>query len=228
VLHSAAVVRDGRRQERLLEARIEPMRREQRLEQQMMDGNDTLLVLLNDVRVGDAVEMAYTVEGENPIFEGRISTGMRLAYETPVDVIHHRVMAPAGRTLYTQGLATEEQPERLTQGGHQVLRMVRHQVAALPSEQGTPPWFKMYPAVDISEYAQWAEVDAWAQRLFALPQPAPPSVVAKAAALRATGLQGEALVSEAVRFVQANPGRFAGRLQRQGDAAERAVARTGV
>jgi lipoprotein NlpI len=203
VLHHASVIRDGQRSERLADARIEPMRREQRLEQQVLDGSETLLVVLTDVRVGDAVELAYSVEGENPIFEGRIAGGMRLAYHSPVDMLHHRWIAPAERRLFTKGLAWDgAMPERSVDGSRQVLSMVRQQVAAIAQEQFTPPWFKTYPAIDISEYASWSEVDAWAQRLFALPTPTPPSVAAKAASFKDKGLQGQALVSEVLRFVQ--------------------------
>ena len=72
-------------------------RREARLEQQVLDGAETLLLVLSDVRVGDAVELAYSIEGENPIFEGRMSGGIRLAYDTPVELLHHRWVAPAKR-----------------------------------------------------------------------------------------------------------------------------------
>jgi len=203
VLHHASVIRDGQRSERLADARIEPMRREQRLEQQMLDGSETLLVVLTDVRVGDAVELAYSIEGENPIFEGRIAGGMRLAYQSPVDVLHHRWIAPVEKRLYTKGLAWDgTMPTRTVDGSRQVLSMVRQQVAAIAQEQFTPPWFKAYPAIGVTEYASWSEVDAWAQRLFALPTPTPPSVVAKAASFKEKGLQGQALVSEVLRFVQ--------------------------
>ncbi|KPF57954.1 hypothetical protein D621_07240 [beta proteobacterium AAP51] len=210
LIHHASVLRDGQRSERLADARIEPMRREQRLEQQVLDGSETLLVVLADVRVGDAVEVAYSVAGENPIFEGRIGGGMRLAYETPVDLLHHRWRVPAGKTMYSRPLAGKDEPERSTERGTegevQVLRAVRHQVAGIPQEQLTPPWFKVYPAIDLSEYRSWAEVDAWAQKLFALPSPTPPAVAAKAQALREQaqkeGWKDEALVSEVLRFVQ--------------------------
>jgi lipoprotein NlpI/transglutaminase-like putative cysteine protease len=202
VIHSAAVVREGRRSERLAEARIEPMRREQRLEQQVIDGNDTLLVVLNDVKVGEPVEIVYTVEGDNPIFEGRITGGIALAYDAPVALLHQRWVVPAGRKLHTKGLATDAEAEHLTEGPNQVLRIVRHQVAAIAAEPQTPPWVKIYPAIQISEYGSWSEVDAWAQRLFALPQPMLPEVVAKAATFREGGLKGTALLSEVLRFVQ--------------------------
>lgn len=168
-LHKAAVLREGRWLDRVADARIEIMRREQRLEQQVIDGTETLLVVLNDVRVGEAVEFSYTIDGDNPIYEKRISTGMRVGHETPVDLLHYRLTAASGRRLEVRSLAGAPAPERLTEGGYQVLRLTMAQVPGQPAEQGTPPWFKAYPAVLVSDWADWSEVDAWAQRLFALP-----------------------------------------------------------
>jgi len=202
VLHEASITRDGRKLDRLGNARLELMRREQRLEHQVIDGAETLLVLLNDVRVGEAVELAYTVEGENPIYEGRISTGVRLAWDTPVDLLHYRLSVPAGRTLQVKGIATELQPERFNESGRQVLRLVRKQVAGVAHEHATPPWFKSHPALLVSEYASWAEVDAWAQRLFTASKTASPALSERVAAFRAGGLTGEALASDVLRFVQ--------------------------
>jgi len=202
VLHEASVTRDGRRSDRIGAARIELMRREQRLEQLAIDGTETLLVLLSDVRVGDIVEFAYTVEGENPIFDGHISTGVRLAWDTPIELLHYRLTAPAARPLQVRSIAGDFQPERLAEGGRQVLRLLRQKVAGIPSEQGTPPWFKSHPALLISEYANWGEVDAWARGLFALPPAPNPALAERVAAFRASGLAGEALAAEVLRFVQ--------------------------
>jgi len=205
VIHSASVLREGQRLDRLKNARIEIMRREQQLEQQMIDGVRTALVVLNDVRVGDVVEMAYTVEGENPIYEHRFSTLLQLAADTPIDQLHLRVEAPQGRKFYTRGIGAQLQPERLEEGGQQVLRVLREQVAPVLAEAGTPPWFKVYPALQITEYASWAELDQWAQGLFA-PEPSGTPATAKlaeqVAALRALGLPPEQTVAAALRFVQ--------------------------
>jgi len=203
VLHGVAVLREGQRSERLAQARIEPMRREQRLEQQIVDGNETLLVVVPDVRLGDAVEIAYTIEGENPIFEGRIATAVTSGFAQPLETLHWRVLAPAGKTLRTRAMAGSPEPQRSTDAaGHTVFTLIRHQVPAVVEEQGTPPWFKTYPAAYLSEYGSWAEVDAWAARLFALPSPAHAAVRERAAAFKAGGKQGAELVAEVLRFVQ--------------------------
>jgi hypothetical protein len=202
VVHEASVMRDGRKLDRLSGARIELMRREQRLEQLVIDGTETLLVVLNDVRVGEAVEVAYTLEGENPIYEGRVSTGMRLAWDSPIATLHYRLTVPSQKTLRVKSLATDLQPERFTEGGNQVLRVLRNQVPGIATEQSTPPWFKSHPAVLVSEYANWSEVDSWAQKLFASAPVPNPALAERVAAFKATGLSGEALAAEVLRFVQ--------------------------
>ncbi len=201
-LHSAQVLRDGRTLDRLKDARIEALRRETQLERQIIDGTQTLLVVLSDVRVGEAVEVSYSVEGANPIFEGRLSGGYETAAPIPTDVFHHRILLPADRNVALRAIGGDLLPERTIDGGKQVLRLVRTNVPALVEEQQTPPWVKVYPAWYFSEYGSWAEVDAWAQRLFAPPAVTAPSIKAKADEWRASGLQGEALVAEVLRFVQ--------------------------
>ncbi|HEV6966729.1 DUF3857 domain-containing protein [Roseateles sp.] len=201
VIHAAAVLRDGQRQDRLKAARVELMRREQQLERQMIDGVRTALVVLSDVRVGDVVEIAYTVEGENPIFEGRFASLLHVASDDPIDRLHLRIEGPPERPLQVRGVATDLQPERFTEGGLQVLRVLREHVAPVPDETSTPPWFKVFPALHVSEYAGWPEVDRWARQLFA-PEPLQPAVAEQVAAIRARAATPEQQVAEALRFVQ--------------------------
>lgn len=202
LLHSAQVVRDGKRLDRLKDARVELMRRETQLERQVIDGTETLLLVLSDVRVGETVEVAYSVEGSNPIFEGRISETFQTGFDMPVDLLHQRIVAPVDRALSWRTIAGEAAPERSVEGVRQVLRVVRTQIAPVVGEHATPPWFKVYPAWQLSEFAQWSEVDAWAQRMFGPAQTAGAGVRAKADAWRAAGLSGDALLAEALRFVQ--------------------------
>jgi len=204
VIHQLAVIRDGQRLDRLKDARIELVRREQQLERQMIDGVRTALVVISDVRVGDIVDLAYTLEGENPIFEGRYSSLMQLASDAPIGRLHLRIEAPSDRKLNTKVVATDVVPERFEEGGRQVIRVMRENVPAVQDESATPPWFKVYPALHISEYANWAELDQWAQRLFAS-EAQSAGVAEKAAELKASvGASGtpEQQVAAALRFVQ--------------------------
>ncbi|MBW8847241.1 MAG: DUF3857 domain-containing protein [Burkholderiales bacterium] len=201
VIHQIGVIRDGRREDRIKDARIELMRREQMLEHQLIDGVRTALVVLSDVRVGDVVDVAYTVEGENPIFEGRYAALLHVASDAPIDRLHLRIEGPPARHLQVKGIATDLVPERFEEGGREVLRLVREHVAPVVDEAATPPWFKVYPALQVSEYGSWGEVNQWAQRLFA-PEPLNGAVAERIAAIKAEGGTPEQQVAAALRFVQ--------------------------
>jgi lipoprotein NlpI len=202
VVHEARVIRDGKSEDRLASARIELLRREQRLDQSVIDGAETLLMVLNDVRVGDQVEVAYTVEGQNPIYEGHISAGMGMASDVPAELVNFRLTAPSARPLKVKTLGGEVAFEQFTEAGNQVITARRSHVQAILEEEGTPPWFKVYPALFVSDFATWSEVDAWAQKLFAVANENNPATKQMAETFRAQGLGKEELISEVLKFVQ--------------------------
>lgn len=201
-VHEATVIRDGKRLDRLKDARIEMLRREEGLENQTLTGLQTLLVVMNDVRVGDAVEVAYTLQGSNPIFKGHFAEVYQLGFMATVDELHLRIEYPQGRTLHTRGIRSDVQPELSTAGNRQVLQLTRRNVPAVVPEENVPPWFKVFPALHVSDYADWQGVAAWADDLFANPGELGPELTARIEAWRAKGLPREQLASEVLEFVQ--------------------------
>lgn len=201
-LHEAMVWRDGVRLDRLKDARIELLRREEQLDQSTLTGLRTLLVVLNDVRIGDAVDIAYTVRGANPIFKGRFADNYQLSFGAIADVVHVRVDYPLDRKLSAKGIRAQVRPEFTQADGRQVLRIVQRNVPAVRGEERVPPWFKVWPSVHISEYDDWSQVARWAGDLFAESGELGPDLTARIEAWRAKGLSAEQLVSEVVEAVQ--------------------------
>lgn len=95
VIHRIAVQRGTQTLDRTRDTRIEILRREHQLEQSMIDGQNTALLMLRDVRVGDIVDVAYSIVGDNPIFGGRHASGHMLATDAPIERVHLRIDAPA-------------------------------------------------------------------------------------------------------------------------------------
>lgn len=201
VIHNLSLIRGGQRLDRTKDMRVEVLRREQSLEQRVITGQKALLLIPSDVRVGDIVELAYTIEGWNPIFENRLSMLLTFGLDWPVDVARIRVDAPRERRFQTRALASDLVMQTTDHGARQVLEGIRRNLAGTTPEHQTPPWHKVYPAVLITDYANWTEVDAWAQRLFA-PTPGDPSVARLAEQFRARQLPPADTVAAVLRFVQ--------------------------
>jgi lipoprotein NlpI len=202
VVHEASVYRDGRRLDRLKDARIELLRREEGLDKQTLTGVRTLLIVMNDIRVGDVVDVAYTVNGSNPIFKGRFSETLQLGFPAPVDKLHVRIEYPAGRPLQSRGIRFDRAPELFAERGRQVMRLQLQDVPAVVQEEGTPPWFKVYPALHVSDHASWQAVATWADELFSSPGDLGPELNARIEAWRARNLPRDQLASEVLAFVQ--------------------------
>jgi hypothetical protein len=60
--------RDGICQDRLNSTRLELLKREQDLENNLYNGTFTLAHFLDDIRIGDIVEYACSFVGEEPVF----------------------------------------------------------------------------------------------------------------------------------------------------------------
>jgi lipoprotein NlpI/transglutaminase-like putative cysteine protease len=201
-LHEAAVWRDGVRQDRLAGARIELLRREERLEQSTLTGTRTLLVVLNDVRIGDAVDIAYTLHGANPIFKGRFADNYQLTFGAFADVVHVRIDHPASRVLHVKGIRNDVVPEITRDGDRESLRIVRRNVPMVRSEDQVPAWYKVWPSVHVSEYGDWNEVAQWAEDLFVDTSDLGPELDARIDAWRSKGLTRDRLVAEVLEMVQ--------------------------
>lgn len=201
-LHEAALWRDGVRHDRLNGARIELLRREERLDQGTLTGTQTLLVVLNDVRIGDAVDIAYTVHGANPIFKGRFADNYQLTFGSTADVVQVRVDHPVSRPLRVKGIRGEVTPEITRDGERESLRVLRRDVPMVRAEEQVPPWYKVWPSVHVSEYADWSEVARWADDLFADSADLGPELNARIDTWRSKGLPRDRLAAEVLEAVQ--------------------------
>jgi hypothetical protein len=100
-IHEVQVRRAGKWQNRLDPARVSLARREAGFEKDMADGEVSALIVLDDVRVGDVVRIAFTVKGSNPILAGQITDGATLAWGSPVLDSELRVLADPGTQFAT-------------------------------------------------------------------------------------------------------------------------------
>ena len=78
---------------------IKVIQQEEALDQQLYNGTLAAIVFLNDLRVGDIVDYAYTVSGENPVLGGRFAEVLYLAVGEQFQHIKFRLVWPSDRAL---------------------------------------------------------------------------------------------------------------------------------
>lgn len=175
--HELAVIRDGKRIDRLKSARIDLAQRERRLEEGIYDEEVEAIVAVTDIRVGDFVEYAYTIAGENPVFAGRYSSFFPLNREHPIARLSIRIQYPASRSLATKVHGSELTAAESTERSVRTLTLAGEALQPVRPEQAVPAWFMMFPWLEVTEYRSWEEVNAWARNLYATPVDLSPEIV---------------------------------------------------
>jgi transglutaminase-like putative cysteine protease len=180
VLHSIDIVRNGRVIPKLATAKIRVLQRETELETRIYDGTKTINVFLDDVRVGDTIDYAYSRIGRNPVFAGHDFGAMLLQFSVPVARLHARLLVPQQRHIR---IATPHAAAKASVSEHDGMTDHVWDVADPPVvnvDRGAPAWYSPYAEVEWSEYQDWAAVARWAKPLYRVParlDPALQSVV---------------------------------------------------
>lgn len=168
-LHALTLHRNGRAQNRLASAQIQVLQREAELEYRIYDGTKTVDVVLADVRPGDVVDYAYSVQGSNPVFGGRESGRMDMQWSVPVHHLHRRLRAPAGLELKFRPHLTDIQDQTTQSAGWVDHVWQATDIAPMPRQNDTPGWYDPYASMQWSAFADWSAVARWAEPLYAVP-----------------------------------------------------------
>lgn len=202
-LHHLRVIRDGLAEDRLDPDAFEILRLERDRDRAIYDGRLTAIHQMRDVRIGDIVHFAYTRTGANPVFAGRYSRNLSLAWSTPARQFRIRIVHPVSRPLHwrLRGENALAPTTRELPGGLAELRWEHSPLPATNAEAGTPAWHVNYPFVQISEHAAWANIIAWALPLYPT-ETEHPDLLAKIAELRAVSDDPEQRILAALKFVQ--------------------------
>ena len=98
-LHEVTLLRGETVINKLATADMRLLQREDELESLIYNGTRTLSIVLDDVRVGDVIRYAYSIEGDNPIFNGLRELHIPTGFSVPVDRSRTRVLySTAGGT----------------------------------------------------------------------------------------------------------------------------------
>jgi tetratricopeptide (TPR) repeat protein len=162
IIHRVDIVRDGQHIDVLKAGqKFSVIRREQGLEQLEMNGILTATLQVEGLRVGDILDVAYSVSAKDPALKGGIQADL-LAVSEPfkVDFARARMMWPAGSPIrwkaYPVGLKAEETDKA---GWHEVdFTLPAPKQPEMPAD--APPRFQPIPAIEASSFADWPAVSA--------------------------------------------------------------------
>lgn len=205
IFHTVQIIRNGQVLNRLDLSKIRLIHQEKELSRSIYNGDITALYFLEDVRKGDVVEFAYSVQGENPVFGGKYAGMLELQYEFPVQLLFYKVICPVNRPLQIKKTLTKTAliQNQTIQGADNVYSWKLTNLPALPEGQDQlPDWYDNYPVLFISEYHSWKEVNDWAMELFRTQTPLSAELKQEIIRIKSAAPAQEQQIIAALRFVQ--------------------------
>jgi transglutaminase-like putative cysteine protease len=200
VIHHINVVRAGQTINALRPSEVRVIQREDEMREQLFNGTLSAVVVLNDVRPGDVIDYAYSVNGDNPVLAGNFADALALAHPDTCALLRVRLLWPAARKLFLRAQQTDLQPA-VAEGPDEVEYVwERRDAPGVEYEDSTPAWYDPTPFVQLSEFETWGDVARWAAPLYA-PGELSPALKAQIEGWRRLPSAEERLLA-ARRFVQ--------------------------
>ena len=200
--HKIVIHRDGKEINRLPGAAFKLLQKEQDLSRFIYSGTYTAYLILEDVRKGDQIEYAYSVTGDNPIFNGKLDSRIYfVAYEPIVNYYKNLIVSPQRPIrfkLYNNATAGVQK----NWNGLRVYEWNNVDIREADNSNYVPSWFNPFTRIHVSEYTSWKEVADWARKINTMPAPGPALAHKIEALKKAANGDKSSYLLQALRFVQ--------------------------
>lgn len=201
-LHSLAVIRNGKPIDKIHSAAMKILQREDEMNNLIYNGEHTLNIILDDVRVGDTIEYSYTRSGSNPVYQNIFGFSHYLNWSVPVGQLQLRVLWEKPNRLHYKLMNSA-----LTMAEHKAPRGMEYlltdtNVAPIQKEDSTPDWFDPWASVSFSELDNWQDVARWGLSLYDSVWVSNNELDTVVENIRNTSDSDEERISKALRFVQ--------------------------
>lgn len=163
VVHRLLIHRDGTTTNVLEQTRFEILRREDLLEQSVLTGNLTAVLQVPDLRVGDELELAFSVRSHDPTLGEKSFGALLLGPAPPAGSIHLATSwEPGQEPRFRIAPTIENWVER--DANSLDVRVVDAPTLLPPAD--APPRYGWPRMVEYSDFANWEEVSATFAPLF--------------------------------------------------------------
>jgi len=158
VIHSIGVIRDGQRRE-VASSReaFRLIQRETSLERQIYDGSLTAVMLIEDVRIGDIIDVTHSIIDRDAVFPEKYSFILPLTHPVPIDQVYFTLRATSDFQVRSTGSISLNHTEEAG------IDLWRYEAAApkpVELDPLAPPWVLQIDHVQLGNYSSWEEVSS--------------------------------------------------------------------
>ncbi len=204
IVHRVHIIRDGQVLDVMATQAFETLRREENLEHAMLDGRLTAVLQPAGLRVGDILDVAYTLRSHDPVMAGHAEQGIDLNLPMKVDQVRYRASWPRDRPMRLRA-ENDWTPLKVKQdGGYAHVDLSWHDLQPVMVPADAPVRFHFPRQIEFSDYRDWSEVALLLKPLYDNARSLAPDSPVRAEAARIRALSNDPLVqaAAALRLVQ--------------------------
>jgi len=165
-IHKVHLIRDGKVIDVLAGGKgFTVLRRETKLEEATLDGSLTAAMQIEDLRVGDILDFAWTLERADPVLAGRAQDDVFLN-ASPGGRVRLRLLWPDKEGVRTRASAWSPPLHFTTTLGLTEASLKIDDAPEVVVPKGAPTRFLRGREVEVSNFATWADVSALMAPLF--------------------------------------------------------------
>jgi len=169
VFHEVQILRGNQVLDRLDISRFRVLATETDLSRFLYNGTYTAHLILDDLRKGDKIQIAYSLIGFNPVFGGKYSGEYYFPSGEPMGKAQVVYIVPDSRKLNIRRLNDVPVEKTKKQGGLTYIYWDFHPSVSAEYIPTAPSWFSQSGKLEISEFSTWQEVSDWATKVNPIP-----------------------------------------------------------
>jgi len=166
-IHSLRIYRGDQVIDVLAKQSFTVVRRETNLEMAMLDGWLTAVIQPEDLRVGDVLELAFTITGKDPVMKGKSETIASGLSGAAVGHLLLRGVWEQPKSLRWRATEGLDGVKLDRTGATSVVEFDADDVQPLHPPDGAPSRFYNYRQLEFSEFRSWTEVADLVRPLYA-------------------------------------------------------------
>lgn len=201
-IHHLRLIRNGVTREIDPMLLVQTLRREVDLERAKFNGRLTAHITVPDVRVGDIIDYAYSLLGENPAIKGVFDGLFRLQWTVWVARTRVRILAAAERGLKTFAWLGSPEPVRTVTDDVEEILWDRFDIAPAEPESFMPAEHRWVDTARATDPLTWAQVADLFRANYARPDELPADLLEAIQEIKATNSSDQSRTARALNLVQ--------------------------
>lgn len=163
--HKINIIRDKKSFNKISDDNIKVVQREKDAERNIMNGNLSALINIDDIRVGDLIQIEYSIEGENPIFENIYNDIYQFESQVDVDKFYFSCILDTIPLKYS--FTKNTFLPKISKENKKIKyewKIINSK--AIELEDYMPTDEIPFNTIYLTQYKNWKEVNVWIKKLF--------------------------------------------------------------